>query len=195
MHEVEGSDHVAGLIASISKKRRADLEAARHVYTLMTTTEADYGQVNSALIKAGLSPFSQPWYSRLKTTYETWVVQRGFTEEQLEGIGLTKLYLMRNTAEDQSQEWLAMASVYTDAELTKLLKDAEREKPLQEPFVSIRVPESVKEQLEGALLNVRNSVKSNMSMTQFLERAAVFFAESSSDFVSKIMAALEGRDA
>lgn len=168
------------LAEAIKRGRVADLEVARYVY-LLSNTDAGAAEINAELPKHGLATMSKGHLSKLKTVYTLWCVERGKTEEELAPIGITKLYLCRN-----HPDLLEEALTLTDDELEERLKGAERDKAGNEPFKSIRLPESVHIRLEIALAHMRDSTKYPVTMTQFVEILAELMVKQESKVLADL---------
>jgi hypothetical protein len=151
------------LADALKRGRVADLEVARYVY-LLSNTDAGAAEINAELPKHGMAPLSKGYLSKLKTVYTLWCVERGKTEEELAPVGITKLYLCR-----KHPDLLEDALTLTDDELEERLKGAERDKAGNQPWKTLRLPESVYANLEVALAYMRDSTKSQVTMLQFVE--------------------------
>ena len=159
---------IAELASALKRGRVADLEAARYVY-LLSNTDAGAAEINAELPKYGLSPVSKGYLSKLKTVYKTWVVEGGYSEEELAPVGIHKLYVLRKNVDSS---WLERAKTSTDEQLTDAINGDIRDTPLQQPFVNIRLPESTNQALEAALVRFRDATRHKVTMPQFVELLA-----------------------
>lgn len=159
---------IAELASALKRGRVADLEAARYVY-LLSNTDAGATEINAELPKYGLSPVSKGYLSKLKTVYKAWVVDGGYTEEEIAPVGIHKLYTLRKNVDST---WLDRAKESTDEELAEAINGNIRDTPLQQPFVNLRLPETTNQALEDALVRFRDATRHKVTMPQFVELLA-----------------------
>lgn len=145
------------------------LRLAKLLWDFSETSDTSLADLQQAFLDRKLSPPDASAISRHITVWGEWVVRRQHTPEELEGISIERLYILRKTPLADSAYYLEKARTLPQKELLALLGD-------RAPKMHLKLDNSLRGIVEETFENVRKVLREqtgdpelNMSDTQIME--------------------------
>jgi len=182
------------LLEYLKARRQSELQLAKLVYQISQVM--DYNQLAELLESRGhKEAIKKTQWNNYVRIYKYWILEAGYNLEELEPYGMTKLYTIavNQLPTAEAAHWLERARKLSSRKLLEEIKEAVRQKPLREPFKTIRLPESVHAQFEQSLARLRSIVhESKISPIAYIEWISEFVNNAPAEAVKEIWMALHG---
>lgn len=173
-------------IDALKNYNKSRLTVGELAYNSLHTADFSFNDLREALKPHGVSLPEKATLSKYATVYEFWVKRLDKPKEQLDGVGMSKLYEIANAYKDRADmqpevydEWLEKAVKLTRDEL----KEDLYQQPLVSRFKAFQIEESVATAFDDGLHRLERITGETVSRTKGLEFCAALLNQGSDEWL------------